>query len=141
MPLGPSLVYPALPHPCRISPDFIASSFLVPGTVTAHTSHFWSAMLSFLPCFHVVSSPNSRSIVPSISISLLPTTLLQGTPLQLFLLPPLFALPSTPPTPNFHCTHSSISSATPVMSQVLQPLPHIHLVPIHQDPSPNFTCN
>lgn len=94
----------------------------------------------FSPCFHVASSPSSRSIIPITYIPLLSTTLPQCTSLQLFLLSPLFALPSTPPMPNFHCTHSSISSATPVMSQVLQPLPHIHLVPIHQVPSPNFTC-
>lgn len=32
-----------------MNPDFVASSSLVSGTVTAHTSHFGSAILSFLP--------------------------------------------------------------------------------------------
>lgn len=49
MPLVPQSIL--LCHiPCsRMNPDFVASSSLVSGTVTAHTSHFGSAILSFLP--------------------------------------------------------------------------------------------
>lgn len=122
-----------------MSPDFVTSSSLVSGTVTAHTSHFWAAILNFLSLLpHCLlprqqSSTSSTSIPPpcSNSSSMHPSAPVSSSSI---VCSSLYS-----PMSNIPCTHSSISSETPVISQVLQPLPHIHLVPIHQVPSPNFT--
>lgn len=85
MPLVPSWSILLCHIPCsRMSPDFVASPSLVSGTVTAHTCHFWSAMLSFHP------HPPPTSMLPppqaaGPSFPALPSPSLQ----QLFLNAPL----------------------------------------------------
>lgn len=135
--LGHFLIHPALPHPMQHDEPRLCS-LLIPGFRDCHCSHTpFSpiAVLSFLPLlpycllpkqqvhhsqhFHPPPCNNSSSMHLSAAVSSSSTVCSS-----------LYS-----PRSNFHCTGSSISSDTPVISQVLQLLPHIRLVPIHQVPS------
>lgn len=120
-------------------------SLFIPGFRDCHCSHlpFWVSYTEFSPTASMLPPPQAAG--PSFPALLSPSlqqlnSIFLNAPLcSCFFFLRCLLFPLLPPMSNFHCTHSSISSDTPVISQVLQPLSHIHLVPIHQVPSPNFT--